>query len=78
MERILNVFHSFDDADRADDEYYARLSPQQRLDLLLELIERHRRALATLQSDSSESRASSPSRRWTIDRSPEQAAEVRL
>lgn len=45
MERILNVFHSFDDADRADDEYYARLSPQQRLDLLLELIERHRRSL---------------------------------
>jgi hypothetical protein len=38
MERRVRVFHSFEDAERAEDEYYAALTPQQRVDLLIELI----------------------------------------
>ena len=45
MERVIRVSSSFEDADRADDEDYANLTPQARLDLLLELIEHHRSAL---------------------------------
>ena len=45
MERALQVFRGFDEADRADAEYYASLTPQQRLDLLLELIARYRESL---------------------------------
>ena len=33
MEKVLKVFSSFEEAERADDEYYASLSPQQRVDL---------------------------------------------
>ena len=39
------MFRSFDDADEADDEFYADLTPNERLDILLELVERHRSAL---------------------------------
>jgi hypothetical protein len=39
MERTLRVFRSFEESDKADREYYKSLSPQQRLDLLLELIQ---------------------------------------
>lgn len=39
------MFRSFDDADQADDEFYAELTPNERLDILLELVERHRSAL---------------------------------
>jgi hypothetical protein len=42
MQKTLQLFHSFDDAERADDEYYASLTPQQRLDILLDLIAAHR------------------------------------
>lgn len=45
MERVAQVFDSFEEADLADDRFYARLTPQERLDLLLELIERHRGTL---------------------------------
>lgn len=45
VERVVRVFGSFADADAADDDDYANLTPQARLDLLLELIERHRSAL---------------------------------
>ena len=45
MERIAHVFVSFEDADGADDAFYANLSPDARLDLLLELVERHRSSL---------------------------------
>ncbi len=45
MERVAQVFHSFEEAERADDEYYAKLSPQERLDILLELIDQHRSSL---------------------------------
>ena len=45
VERVAQVFASFDAADEADDQFYADLTPQERLDLLLELVERHRSAL---------------------------------
>jgi hypothetical protein len=45
MERVAQVFSSFDDADRADDQFYADLTPQERLDLLLDLVARHWSAL---------------------------------
>ncbi len=41
MERVARVFDSFTDAERADDEYYAKLSGPERVDILLELIERY-------------------------------------
>jgi hypothetical protein len=45
MDRQVQVFNSFEDADRADDQFYAELAPAQRLDMLLELIEQHRSVL---------------------------------
>lgn len=39
------MFRSFEDADQADDQFYAELPPEDRLEMLLELIERHRSAL---------------------------------
>ena len=42
MDRVGKVFRSFREADAADDQFYADMSPKERLDLLLELIERHR------------------------------------
>jgi hypothetical protein len=45
VDRVLQVFHSFEDADRADHQFYADLTPEERLDVLLELVERHRSAL---------------------------------
>jgi len=35
------MFNSFAEAERADDEYYASLTPEERLDILLEMIARH-------------------------------------
>jgi len=45
VERLAQVSASLDAADQADEQFYADLTPQERLDLLLELIERHRSAL---------------------------------
>ena len=45
VERVARVFRSFEAAEQADDEFYAHLKPEARLELLLELIERHRRSL---------------------------------
>ena len=45
MDRGARVFRSFDEADRADEEYYANLSAEERLDVLLEIIERYRSSL---------------------------------
>ena len=45
MERVARTFSSFDDADEADDQYYANLEPERRLEILLELVERQRSAL---------------------------------
>jgi hypothetical protein len=42
---MAQVFASFDDADRADDAYYASLSPPDRIEILLDLIDRYRRSL---------------------------------
>ena len=39
------MFRNFEDADEADDQFYADLTPEERLDMLLELVERHRSAL---------------------------------
>jgi hypothetical protein len=45
MQRVARVFLTFEEAERADDQFYADLTPQERLDMLLELIARHRSAL---------------------------------
>lgn len=41
-QREIQVFHGFEAADRADDEYYAGLAPQERLEILLDLIATYR------------------------------------
>jgi hypothetical protein len=38
MEKIVRKFHSFDEADDADYEYYRTLSGNEKLQILLELI----------------------------------------
>lgn len=45
MDRVVQIFRSFEEADEADDQFYADLTPEERLDMLLELVERHRRTL---------------------------------
>ncbi len=45
VERVARLFRSFEAADEADDEFYANLTPDARLDLLLELVDRHRSSL---------------------------------
>jgi len=45
MEPLLAVFDSFAEADRADVEYYAALRPEERLEILLDLIARYRESL---------------------------------
>ncbi|HEX7185149.1 MAG TPA: hypothetical protein VF756_25205 [Thermoanaerobaculia bacterium] len=42
MERIVQVFDRHADAEAADRAFYASLSPQERLNMLLDLMERHR------------------------------------
>lgn len=39
MERVVRTFSSHEEAANADREYYRSLTPEQRLDILLELIE---------------------------------------
>ena len=39
------MFSSFEDAEAADDRFYADLTPEERLDILLDLIDQHRSAL---------------------------------
>jgi hypothetical protein len=41
-QRELQLFHGFEAADRADDEYYAALAPQERLEILLDLVAAYR------------------------------------
>ena len=38
MEKTLRVFRSHQESEKADKEYYRSLTPQQRLDILLEII----------------------------------------
>jgi hypothetical protein len=37
MEKVVRIFKSFEEADQADKEYYRNLTPEQRLDILLEI-----------------------------------------
>jgi hypothetical protein len=41
-QREVQVFRSFEAAERADDEYYAGLDPQERLGILLDLVAAYR------------------------------------
>jgi hypothetical protein len=45
VDRVVQIFRSLEEADRADDQFYADLTPEARLEILLELVERHRRSL---------------------------------
>jgi hypothetical protein len=45
VERVARKFRSFEEADQADDQFYADLTPEERLDVLLELVERYRGTL---------------------------------
>jgi hypothetical protein len=45
MDKVLRAFRSFDEADRADEQYYAALTPQERVEILLDLIAKHRESL---------------------------------
>ena len=45
MRDVLRVFSSFREAEQADRAFYASLSPQERLDLLLDLVARQREAM---------------------------------
>ncbi len=38
MEKTVAKFHSFEEADKADRDFYRKLTPPERLDLLLQLI----------------------------------------
>ncbi len=38
MDKVARIFHSFAESDAADQQYYQSLSPEQRLEILLELI----------------------------------------
>jgi hypothetical protein len=41
----VRVFSSFQEAEEADKAFYASLSPQQRVDLVLEMVARHRESM---------------------------------
>jgi acyl-CoA reductase-like NAD-dependent aldehyde dehydrogenase len=45
MERSVRVFSSYSAAERADADAWARMSPQERLDLALEIAARYREGL---------------------------------
>jgi hypothetical protein len=45
MDRTIQIFRSFEDADDADEAHYAGLTPQQRLDILLTLISNYQESL---------------------------------
>ncbi|HSR66706.1 MAG TPA: hypothetical protein VLU25_02100 [Acidobacteriota bacterium] len=42
MEKEVKVFSSFQEAEEADAAYYASLTPQERLDILLDMVARYR------------------------------------
>lgn len=44
MEKVIRVARSFEEADQADRDYYRSLTPEQRLEILLELNRRWPRA----------------------------------
>jgi hypothetical protein len=45
VEKVVQVFDGAEEADCADAAYYASLTPKERLDILLELIARHRESM---------------------------------
>lgn len=45
MDRVAQVFTSFADADAADEDYYAGLTGNERVEILLALVEHYRRGL---------------------------------
>ena len=45
MEKVIQVFRSFDEADEADEAYYAGLAPRERVDILLDIIAAYRESL---------------------------------
>ena len=38
MEKVVHIFHSFADAERAEIEYYRALTPEKRMEILFDLI----------------------------------------
>lgn len=38
MEKVARVFRSFEESEEADREYYLSLTPSERMDILLELV----------------------------------------
>jgi hypothetical protein len=44
IERVIRKFNSFEEADAADREYYASLTGNQRVEIVLELQRRYREA----------------------------------
>ena len=45
MERVVRIFNSHAEAEAADRAFYAAMSPQERLDMLLPMQERYRESL---------------------------------
>ena len=45
VERVVTKYSSFQEAEAAEREYYARLTPAERLKILLELIQRYRESI---------------------------------
>ena len=41
MEKVVRIFHSFEESEKADKEYYLSLTPEERLEILFELIDRY-------------------------------------
>ncbi len=39
MEKAARIFHSFAEAEKADDEYYRSLTPEQRLGILFDVVQ---------------------------------------
>ena len=45
VERVIRKFDSFKEAERADADHYAALTPQERVNVLLYLVESYRQSL---------------------------------
>jgi len=42
MQRVARIFRSFDESEQANKRYYLSLSPEQRMEILMDLINRGR------------------------------------
>jgi len=45
VDRTARIFTNFEDAERADEDYYASLSPNERVEVLLAIVEQYRSSL---------------------------------